>query len=73
MRPLSPIFRSSRLLPQTGTLLRSFAKSFGERDSVGALLVMDSAPGACKTRFDAYGVKSLIGVLNPKSILGFVI
>ena len=73
MRPLSPIFRSSRLLPQAGTLLRSFARSFGERDSVGALLVMDPAPGACKTRFDAYGVKSLIGVLNPRSIFGFVI
>ena len=73
MRPLSPIFRSSRLLPQAGTLLRSFARSFGERDSACVLLVMDPVPGACKTRFDAYGVKSLIGVLNPRSIFGFVI
>ena len=73
MRPLSPILRSSRLLPQAGALLRSFARSFAGRDSLCALLVIDPVPGACKTRFDAYGVKSLIGVLNPRSIFGLVI
>ena len=73
MRPLSPILRSSRLLPQAGALLRSFARSFAGRDSLCALLVKDPVLGACKTRFDAYGVKSLIGVLNPRSIFGLVI
>ena len=73
MRPLSPIFRSSRLLPQAGALLRSFARSFTGTDSLCALLVKDPVPGACKTRFDAYGVKSLIGVLNPRSLFGLVI